>query len=272
MKKIVIPTELTLYSLNLVKHALTLLKGETCEIILLHHTPLPDSITELLLLPREADKAREPDAEFKKALERLKKSYALEIHSIRVVHLCCDTSLTIKNFVIDNQIDLIMSPVSLTNPSEAMRHFSSLVQDIPFPVLYIPEFFETTQFRKIAFVLDAEVRTNTLPDKALVDLLCRKDYHVTFLLVFAPGTSTVKLKQALDELYAAPVLQGVEFAVHLQQQRDLTTGVVSFIEEFEVDLVVTCKKRSMLDYLRVGRSRSVRDKAINTKVPCLSVA
>jgi hypothetical protein len=269
MKRIVIPTELTLHSLHLVRHALTLLKGETCEITLLHLTPVPSSITDLLLLPREAEKAREP-AEFRRALERLQKSYALEITRLRVAHLCCDTSLTLQNFLFKHQIDLVLSPVSLTTPSEAMQDFNRLVQDIPCPVLYIPEFFEPTHFRKIAFVLDVEARPSTLPDQALVDLLCRQDYYVTFLLVFVPGTSTATLKQALDELYAAPVLQGVEFAVHLQQQRDLTSGVVAFIEEFAVDLVVTCKKRSLLDYLR--RGSRVRAKALHTKVPCLSVA
>jgi nucleotide-binding universal stress UspA family protein len=270
MKKIVIPTELTLHSLHLVRHALTLLKGETCEITLLHVTPVPTSITELLLLPRETEKAGEPSADFTQALERLRKSYALEISRLRVAHLCCDSALTLKNFLRKHQIDLVISPVALTPPSEVMQHFNQLAADLPFPVLYIPEFFEPTRFRKIAFVLDAQARRTTLPDQALVDLLCRQDYYVTFLLVFAPGTSTATLKQALDELYAAPVLQGVEFAVHLQQRRDLTSGVVAFIEEFAMDLVVTCQRRSLLDYLRVGRR--VRAKALHTKVPCLSVA
>ena len=271
MKKIVIPTELTLHSLHLVRHALTLLKGETCEITLLHLTPVPTSITDLLLLPREAQQAGEPSVEFTQALARLQKSYALEINRIRVAHLCCDSSLTLRNFLVKHQIDLVLSPVALATPSEAMQLFNELVPHIPFPVLYIPEFFEPTCFRKIAFVLDAQARPATLPDQALVDLLCRQDYYVTFLLVFAPGTSTALLKQTLDELYAAPVLQGVEFAVHLQQRRDLTSGVVAFIEEFAVDLVVTCKKRSVLDYLRAGRRR-VRAKTLHTKVPCLSVA
>lgn len=268
MKKILIPTELTLHSLHLVRHILTLLKGETCEITLLHLIPIPTSITDLLLLPCEAEKAREPASDFAQALERLQKLYVLEINRIRVAHLCGDTTLTLQNFILKHQIDLVLSPVSLTTPSQALQHFHQLMQDIACPILYIPELFEPTSFRSIVFVLDAEARPSTLPDQALIKLLCRQDYYVTFLLVFTPGTSTATLKQALDELYAAPVLQSVAFAVHLQQ-RDLTSGVVAFIEEFAVDLVVTRKKRRLLDYLRGGQC--VQAKAINTKVPCLSV-
>lgn len=272
MKKVVIPTDFTLYSLHLIRCALNLLQGETCHITLLHVTPFSDSITDLLTLPRPEDKVRDLDPEFTQALQRLQKVYALEIHDIDIAHLYCDSSPRLNSFLEENRIDLVLSSVPLTQVSEQMRYFNRLVKDVSFPVLYIPEFFEPSRFRRVAFVLDAEATGNALPDKALLNLLCRANSRITFLLVFKPGTRTDKLRPALDTLYSSAVLADVPYSVHLIHQRDITEGVINFLEEFEVDLVVTCKKKGRLDYLRFGQRNHLPERAITAKVPCLSVA
>lgn len=268
MKKVLIPTDLTLYSLQLIRYALNLLQNESCHITLLYLTPVTDSITDLLTLPRQ----QKPEMEFSQALERLRRLHSVEIQDIQVAHKYCANSSDLKQFVRERQIDLVLSTVSRSRNTEALSYFNELLQDIPFPVLYIPEFFAPNSFRKIAFVLDADVKNSALPDKELVDLLWRKECRVTFLLVFKPGTSTDTLTRALASLYSSPLLAEVNYAVHLVQQQDVTEGIISFIDEYEMDLVVSCKKKSMLDYLRLGRQARSRERAITTKVPCLSVA
>lgn len=273
MKKILIPTDLTLHSLNLIKYALQLLKGETCQILLLHPIPLPDSnsITELLMLPREEGLQKKPGAAFKNALDRIAKAYAIEINSIEISRVYCDSASQISDFVVSNKVDFVLSTVPRTRASDTLSHFNSMVKDVPCPVLYIPEFFEINLFRKIAFVLDTEGKTSSLPDNNLISLLCRNNYHLTFLLVFKSGANTDKLKHTLDSIYSSDELKEVSYSIHLIHERDVTRGVVSFIDEFEVDLVVTRKKRSLLDYLWLDRGRSFSDTAINTKVPYLSI-
>lgn len=272
MKKVVIPTDLTLFSLNLIKYALHLLKGEPCQIILVQLIPLPDSITELLTMPREEKEQPGANSPFASALARLRKSYALEIDDIRVAKVYCDSSLHLKDFVRKNKVDLVLSTVPLTRSSDSLSLFNSLAKDVACPVLYIPEYFEINRFRKIAFVLNADEKTTVLPDETLVNLLCRHDYNFTLLLVSKPGTSASQLQHALDTVYSSPVLKAVRYSIHLIQEHDVTSGVVSFIEEFSVDLVVACKKRSVLSYLRLDKSSRLSDKAIQAKVPCLTVA
>ncbi|RPD44661.1 hypothetical protein DNI29_21265 [Hymenobacter sediminis] len=269
MKRVVIPTDFTLYSLHLIRCALNLLQGEICHITLLRLTPVSDSITDLLTMPRVESQPIDP--EFLHALERLQKVYALEIEEIAITYLYCDGSQRLNSFLEENKIDLVLNTVPLTQVSEEMRYFNQLVQDAAFPVLYIPEFFEASRFRKVAFVLDAEAKASALPDKALLNLLRRADSRITFLLVFKPGTSADKLKPALDALYSSAALEEVPYSVHLIHQHDITKGVISFIEEFEVDLVVTCKKKSRLSYLRFGQRSHLPNRAITSKVPCLSV-
>lgn len=268
MKKVLIPTDLTLYSLQLIRYALNLIQGESCHITLLYLTPSSDSITDLLTLPRP----KRPDEEFHQALERLRRLHSVEIQDIKVAHMYCTDSSDLKQFVREKQIDLVLSTVPQTRTTEALSFFNELLQDVPFPVLHIPEFFAPNSFRKIAFVLDADSKTSALPDQELIDLLWRKESRITFLLVFKPGTSPEKLTQALSKLYDSPVLANVTYSVHLVHQRDVTEGIVSFIDEFEVDLVVSCKKKSMLDFLRPSRQLRSREQAITAKVPCLSVA
>lgn len=273
MKKIVIPTDLKLHSLNLIKYALHLLKGETCQIILVHLIPLPDSITELLMLPREEDRLEKTNISFTKALARLQKSYAIEINSINIAHVYCDSPLHLENFVLKNKIDLVLSPVPLGKvfSEDTMELFNNLVQDVPCPVLYVPEFFEINRFRKIAFIIDLEERQHAMPDRKLVSLLCRNDYHVTFLVVFKPGTHMDTLKPVFDKVYSGSVYSTINCSLHLIQETDITAGVISFVDQFEVDLVVTCRKKSVFDYLTLGKSRRFRDEAIHSKVPYLAV-
>jgi hypothetical protein len=271
MKKVVIPTDLTLFSLNLIKYALHLIKGEPCQIILVQLIPLSDSITELLTLPREAA-AQAETTPFANALARLQKSYSIEVESIRLVSVYCDSSLHLKDFVRKNKVDLVLSTVPVTSAADDLCLFNKLAKDVSCPVLFIPEFFEINQFRKIAFVLNADEKTTVLPDQTLVNLLCRHDYHFTLVLVSKPGTTAHQLQHALDTVYSSPVLKGVVYSIHLIQEKDVTSGIVSFINEFEVDLVVACKKRSVLSYLRIDKSSRLRDTTIQAKVPCLSVA
>lgn len=274
MKKILIPTDLTLQSLNLVKYALHLLKGETCQIHLVHLLELPDSITELLMLPREKDRLEQVNTTFSNALERLQKSYSIEIDKIHVTHLYCDSSLHLSNYILRNNIDVILSPVPLgkMNVEDKMHLFNNLVQDVPCPVLYIPEFFEINKFKKVAFVVDPDDQGHALPDKKLVNLLCKNEYHVTFLVIFQPGTDLAALKPVFDQVYSSEISKTMNCSLHLIQEQDMTTGVVSFIDQFEVDLVVTSRKKSLFDYLKIGKSRRLRSKVINSKVPYLAIS
>ncbi|QCR21243.1 universal stress protein [Pontibacter sp. SGAir0037] len=273
MKKIIIPTDLTLHSLNLIKYALHLLKGETCQILLVHLIPLPDSITELLMLPRDENRLEKPTESFTKALERLQKSYAIEINSIRVSHVYCDSSLHLQNFIVRNKVELVLCPVPIGKVSadDTMQLFNNLVQDVSCPVLYVPEFFEINRFKKIAFVVDPDDHQSALPDKKLVSLLCKNDYHVTFLVVFKPGTDLENLKPVFDKVYSSQVFSTMSCSIHLLQEDNLTTGVISFIDQFEVDLLVTCKKKSLLDYLPIRKNRRLSQKAIHSKVPYLAL-
>ncbi|TXK51883.1 universal stress protein [Pontibacter qinzhouensis] len=273
MKKIVIPTNLTIQSLNLIKYGLQVLKGEVCQIYLLHLIPLPDSIPELLMLPREEERLEKINTPFNKTLDRIRKSYAVEISSLHVIHLYGDSPIKVQNFIDNNNIDLILSPVSSTTISEkdSYHSFSSLVKDVSCPVLYIPDNAETTDFRKIAYVLDTDDKYTLLLDDLLLNLTSTKNYYVTFLVIFKPGTNMEKLEYVLNKVYMNEKLKGINCSVHLLQENNFTGGVYTFVEEFKVDLLVTGRKKNLFDTI-FTRKRISSDVAKHTRVPFLTIS
>lgn len=248
------------------------MKGETCQILLVHLIPLPDSITELIMLPREEEKLEKINTPFQKALDRLQKSYAVEIAELEVVHLYGDSSPKLKNFIDQYAIDLILCPVveSKATKPNSIELFSNLVKDISCPVLYIPNNAEANRFRKIAYVLDTDDKYTLLLHDLLLNLTSRQGNYVTFLVVFKPSTNIDKLQSVLQKVYRNEKLKNINCSVHLIQENDLRDGVCSYVEEFDVDLLVTGLKRNLLDTL-FTRQRISSDVTKHTKVPLLTI-
>ncbi|RDC62264.1 universal stress protein [Adhaeribacter pallidiroseus] len=273
MKKIVIPTDLTPQSLNLIKYGLQVMKGQTCEIILLHFIPLPDSITDLMMLPRVEETLALPNTPFHKALERMRKLYAVEISHLELIPLYGGNPLKIRNFIDDYNIDLILCPVMEVNTSDTHNPepFSSLVKDVSCPVLYIPHETESIRFRKIVYLLDTDDKYSLLLNDLLLNLTAGRDHYVTFLIIFKPDTTREKLKYVLDKIYHTEQLKGLNCSVHLLREKNFTGGVYTFVEEFKVDLLVTGRKKNLLGNL-FTRKRTSSDMAKHTKVPFLSIS
>ncbi|MDQ3290059.1 MAG: universal stress protein [Bacteroidota bacterium] len=273
VKKIIIPTDLTIQSLSLIKHGLQIMKGQTCQIILLQLIPIPDSITDLIMLPREEDKLANVNTPFHKALDRIRKAYAVEVSKLDVVPLYGDSPLKIRSFVDDNNIDLILCPVkdSKSFETNGVELFSSLVRDVSCPVLYIPDDTEASPFRKIAYVLDPEDSYTLLVDDLLLNLTSGKDYYVTFLVIFKPGTNIEKLDFVLKKIYLNEKLKEKNCSVHLIQENDFKGGVYTFVEEFKVDLLVTGRKKKFFSNF-FSKKRISSDVTKQTKVPFLTIA
>lgn len=273
MKKIVIPTDLTIQSLNLIKYGLQVMKGHACQIFLVQLIPLPDSITELIMLPREEDRLEKINTPFQKALERIRKSYAVEISHLEVVHLYGDSPLKVRNFIESHGIDLILCPVKESGAlgQKGQELFSSLEKEVSCPVLYIPEDTAPSRFRKIVYVLDTDDKYTLLLDDLLLNLTSGTDYYVTFLVVFKPGTNIDKLEYVLNKVYLNEKLKDINCSVHLIQETSISGGVYTFVEEFKADLLVTGRKKSFFSQI-FPRKRISSEVAKHTRVPFLTIA
>ncbi|MDC6386507.1 hypothetical protein D2V93_05395 [Flagellimonas taeanensis] len=109
-KKILIPTDFSVKSLELVRKAIVETGDQPLEIVLLHGTILSNSITDLLFFSKTRLVRELQSKEFVEACTVLKNKYPAKIHSLYVEVITSNSSAYIKNFVDATQISEIFVP------------------------------------------------------------------------------------------------------------------------------------------------------------------
>lgn len=110
MKNILIPTDFTVHSLDILVATVEKYKSEQLNILLMHGLTMPDSITDLLLLGRNNDRYHLITREFENACMIIKNKYASVTGHIAIRFLYGNTRHTFRNFLHANGIDLIVYP------------------------------------------------------------------------------------------------------------------------------------------------------------------
>lgn len=111
MRNVLIPTDFTVQSLDLVVAAAQKYEGEQLNITLMHALAMPDSIMDLILLSRNNDRYKLITKEFESACTILKNRYASVIHRISVRFMHGSTKAVFSNFVEASQASLFIYPV-----------------------------------------------------------------------------------------------------------------------------------------------------------------
>jgi hypothetical protein len=104
MKRILIPTDFTIASLNVI-HSLVDKINEPFEIILFHPVYIPNSISDLLFTRRITQGYI--TEEYTEACEVLKNKYSSQISSMNTVFFYGSSSAAFNNFAEGNKIDMI---------------------------------------------------------------------------------------------------------------------------------------------------------------------
>lgn len=109
MRNVLIPTDFSLTSLELVEKTAQCLAGESLHITLFHAFDIPFFVTDMVrpsALPYH-DLLTEP---FRQACRRLKHQFPKTIRSIAIRHLYGNSNAVFRNFADANDIDLIVCP------------------------------------------------------------------------------------------------------------------------------------------------------------------
>lgn len=114
MKRVLIPTDFSIRSLNMVQHAVNKFPGEKIEIVLFHLLAMPTSITELMVLPRKKNEYYSiVSDEFYEATQILKNKYASSIESFTITFQHGSTRAWFNNFLEGRKIDAVVAPGEL---------------------------------------------------------------------------------------------------------------------------------------------------------------
>lgn len=114
MRNVLIPTDFTVHSLDLVVAVAEKYQGEELNITLLHALAMPDSIMDLILLSRNNDRYKLITNEFKSACTILKNRFASSIKDINVRFMHGSTRGVFRNFVEATKADVFVFPTDYT--------------------------------------------------------------------------------------------------------------------------------------------------------------
>lgn len=111
MRNVLIPTDFTVHSLDLIVAAAEKFEGEELNITLLHALAMPDSIVDLVLFSRNNDRYKLITKEFESACTIIKNRYASMIRQINVRFMHGSTRAVFRNFVEASKADVLIHPI-----------------------------------------------------------------------------------------------------------------------------------------------------------------
>ena len=109
MTTILIPTDFTLTSLNMVKDAASRFRGQRLNIVLFHALYMPTDIHDLLFLPARVPYEKVTE-DFRHACTVIKKKNSDVIAQINFRYMYGSTNAVFRNFMEANTIDAIFMP------------------------------------------------------------------------------------------------------------------------------------------------------------------
>lgn len=109
MKTILIPTDFSLQSLNIIKNAVTHFSDERLKIVLFHALHMPTDIQDLLFINKQAPHEKITEA-FRHDCAALKKKHSDVITGITFKSMYGNTPAVFRNFIEANGIDCIYMP------------------------------------------------------------------------------------------------------------------------------------------------------------------
>lgn len=109
MKHVLIPTDFSIKSLNVINGIAAKYGGESVKITLLHLMSMPASIADLLLFRRAKMRFEDKvSSEFYEACQVLQNKYTDQIHSLDVKIAYGETKAYLQNFIQANKIDKVI--------------------------------------------------------------------------------------------------------------------------------------------------------------------
>lgn len=138
-KTVLIPTDLTIESLNPVSYAIRNNSGSVLNIILLHGFRNSDSIIDLLFKDADSERDLLVSRDFKNAFEILRNRNESQVKSIRVEFYGGYTRAALSNYVVANQVHEIYLPkeYKLKNLHSRSFDITPLLRELKVPIFNV---------------------------------------------------------------------------------------------------------------------------------------
>ncbi|MCW5909439.1 MAG: hypothetical protein KIT62_00105 [Cyclobacteriaceae bacterium] len=122
-RTVLIPTDFTIESLNLLKYAAQSAESESINLVLAHGLHLSDSIFDLLFFSRTETVEKLLNEDFEAAGKILRNKYASRINSFRIEIFSGFTQSAFQNFLSGNRVTEILLPKTYSFKAVTQRSF-----------------------------------------------------------------------------------------------------------------------------------------------------
>ncbi|MFY0255389.1 hypothetical protein ACDQ55_15695 [Chitinophaga sp. 30R24] len=140
MKNILIPTDFSIRSLSYVHSIVAKHPHEQINVILMHALEMPDSLFDLITYTRNSRHLELISADFQDGCEIIRNKYSSTIHQLKVEFFHGNTRAAFRNFLLAQQIDLIIQPADhqYNPPSKRSYDPGKLIQQCPCEKMQLP--------------------------------------------------------------------------------------------------------------------------------------
>lgn len=149
MKNILIPTDFSIRSLSYVHNIVAQHPCEQVNIILMHALEMPDSLFDLMTYTRNSRHIELISSDFQDGCEIIRNKYSSAINQLRIEFFHGSTRVALRNFLLAQNIDLIIQPTDHDYNAPSKRSFNpeKLISKCNYPKMKI-------QLQKRRFVSD----------------------------------------------------------------------------------------------------------------------
>ncbi len=240
MKTILVPTDFSSASESALNYAAELALASKATLVIFHafHFPIVNTYNaEILALP--LDDVRE-SCEIN--LQQLRVSLQTKYPEL-IMDTVCQLGFAkdeIVAYLKEKKVDLLvmgMKEADFLTEKILGSTTTSLIENKHCPVLIVRENSEFKPIQKIALAYDEAMEMNPLVEERLNMIVDVFKPHICFLRV-VPENGKVNVPDTIESINYHAALTNTSYSFHLQVNDDVTQGIIQFVEDNHVDLVV----------------------------------
>lgn len=241
MKTILVPTDFSDNANRALNYACHLALQTKAKIVLMNAYQSPATTSNVMInftdiLEEDSKK------DLKKNLELLRENKAFDSVEVEAYSCYGYLSEAIKKAAVDFTIDLVvMGTAGASNLSSRLfgSNTTDAIKNADQPILVVPNETEYSDWEHITFASNIQKSKNDCPFKPLKSLMTKPACKLNILTVVDDITKVDKT--AIDNRIKSK-LEGVDYAINVVENENVSDGILDFINENETDLLVLIRK------------------------------
>lgn len=269
MKQILVPIDFSEASLNAAKYAAELARVDNTNILLLNvvsQAVISDESVLAPILQTQEEKVNENKRRLQRDVNFLSLEYSSEIAGRVTTGLPVDVIFEIARM---HNTDLIVAGMKGRGKSNSIfgSVATAMIRRRELPVLLIPERARFQEWKNITVATDFDADMEMNRYELLWELAEKFSSRINILNVEKSDTS-MSQSEIIGKVLTETAFSKLDHQFHEVRQRNITRGILSFINENPTDLLVMIEHKHNL-FERIFAKEHIKEMSYETRVPLL---